>query len=135
MKYALFLIVLSSFAHAHQDTVLKLNGNKLVGLPNQYLPASFDESTNILKIKNRQLIFAKCFVEKEEFDIEHGIYASWYHRTPYNDLANYIGFKTKKSRFGLVINLDTLEPIPFSFGYGQTEAEIECLSQFKYKKI
>ncbi|KAF7771926.1 hypothetical protein PCIT_a1893 [Pseudoalteromonas citrea] len=35
MKYLILFMLLSSLAYAHQDTIIKLEGNKLIGLPNQ----------------------------------------------------------------------------------------------------
>jgi len=117
--------------YAHQDTVIKIDGNKLVGLPDNYLPAIFDFSTNTLSVKDILVTFPKCLTNHYKFDREIDISASWYHSFEYTKLPPYIRFRVEGSEFGLILDLDTLKPISTSWTFGKTKTELDCIKQFK----
>jgi len=125
------LLVLSMPVYAHQDTVIKIDGNKLVGLPDNYLPAIFDFSTNTLSVKDILVTFPKCLTNHYKFDREIDISASWYHSFEYTKLPPYIRFRVEGSEFGLILDLDTLKPISTSWTFGKTKTELDCIKQFK----
>jgi len=117
-------------AYAHQDTIIKIDGNKLVGLPSNYLPATFDFSTNTLSVKDIQVTFPKCLTNYYKFGREINISASWYHSFEYTKLPPYIRFRVEGSEFGLILDLDTLKPISTNWSFGKTKAEVDCIKQF-----
>src|SRR5438105_3106245 len=99
-------------AGAHEDRIINLHGNKLIGLPARYSPAEFDT-------KNLRLTIGKNSKElspwlKGFFELPHDLEfsASWYHQ-PSSELPYYllitISPKQKDFRYGILVALDTLD--------------------------
>ena len=102
--------------HAHEDTLIKLKGTTLIGLPNVYAPAEFDTKAARLRIGKHAMTFPPLF--KSLIDQPHDlrISASWYHvrgtLPPY--ILLHIHPKNKDFTYSILINLDTLDVIEFS---------------------
>jgi hypothetical protein len=102
--------------NAHQDRVLSLKEGKLVGLPEEYLPAEYDVAKKKLRIRNHEMIFSSYlssfFPEGNEYELK--ITASWYHERR-DILPPYISFKIepigKDFSYNMLINLENLELI------------------------
>ena len=65
----------------HEDTTLKLDGKKIVGLPEVYQPALLDAEEGFLQIGDKRLIFNGFMKEVFSGDRRYStdITASWYH--------------------------------------------------------
>src|SRR5690349_12848319 len=65
----------------HKDTIIRLQGSKLVGLPEQYQPAELDLSAFRLRIGGRTTVFShflkSLFDQRYDFEAS----ASWYNRS------------------------------------------------------
>lgn len=78
---SLLLSVCVPVADAHQDRVIKLEGDRLVGLPDQYAPAEFSIGKRTVCIGGNKVRIPDCLwtlwanPEPEAFRIS----ASWYH--------------------------------------------------------
>jgi hypothetical protein len=99
------LVILCSVASAHQDTILKLQDGKIIGLPEKYLPASFDVSELSLSLADKRLVLPEVirglliddtkvdpFADKPSKAIrpcKFSFSASWYHGSM-SDLPPYI---------------------------------------------
>jgi hypothetical protein len=101
-------------AKGHEDTLItrEAKTGKLEQLPEQYLPASFDSTKRILRIKDRQMEFPpflKAILPKAE-DSEYLFSASWYHRRelmpPYLNIQ--VKAKGGEFRHAILIDLETL---------------------------
>ena len=135
MKHlAILLIALSCglTCKAHTDTVITLDGDKLIGLPNQYSPAVFNWKSRTLRIGANQVdlsAFENVVPLNQEYAIS--IASSWYHKR--STLPPYIGLKLKpKGRtftYSLLFNLETLEVIKVSLDYRiHKEDFIQCVT-------
>lgn len=135
MRYILvfLLSVFSLNTYPHSDTILQLEGGKLVGLPDEYLPAEFDFADLRLSISGRVVIFPECIKTEFNFDIgELLIASSWYHEARTGSLPPYITFGHEDSYpENLLISLDTLLPVPIEWGYGADEKQRKCIDEFK----
>lgn len=106
------LVLVASLANAHQDAVLVLEGNKIVGLPEKYSLATFDVGSKVLIIGDKRLQFPVClskyFLPKDDHSVE--LAASWYHEPellpPY--LSIDIRFNKRDYAFQILINMDSL---------------------------
>jgi len=106
-------LIISAFclsSIAHQDRILELKENKLIGLPTQYQPATFSYQTRSLSIgKNSVVIPESIWSLFGDIKQDPIIFtASWYHD---GDLPHYLYVKNRNCEF--LINLQTLEIIEF----------------------
>ena len=108
------LVFAATPAKAHEDTLItrEAKTGKLENLPEQYLPASFDTTKRILRIKDRQMAFPpflKTILPKAE-DSEYLLSASWYHQRelmpPYLNIE--VKAKGGEFRHAILIDLETL---------------------------
>jgi hypothetical protein len=108
-------LVLLSCTHslAHVDTIIRLDGTRLIGLPNSYLPAELDLKAFRLRIKNHEMEFSPLL--KSFFDLPYDlqILSSWYHdpaiMPPYLTLE--IHPRKKDYTFEVVLALENLRLI------------------------
>lgn len=130
---ALILSVLSLSAYPHSDTTLRLEDDRLAGLPEEYYPAEFDFEGLRLSISGKGVIFPECIRTEFSFDIsELLITSSWYHEARSGSLPPYITIGHEDSYpENLLISLDNLLPVPVEWGYGADKAERECIDEFK----
>src|SRR3954447_17824360 len=64
---------------AHQDTIIRLEGKNLVGLPPQYSPAELDLEAFRLRIGKHVMEFSpllRGFFRRQPYDLQ--VVASWY---------------------------------------------------------
>ena len=106
-------------ASAHQNTVIRLEGKKLVGLPPEYSPAELDLDAFRLRIGRHVMEFTpllRSFFERQPYDLE--VSASWYHDDAVGGLPPYIVLQiTPKARvysYSVVLALNTLRVIEVS---------------------
>lgn len=122
----IFLIFCLNDVFAHEDMIITLQDGKLVNLPEQYQPASFDKNEFILQLGDKQIVFPEClksyFPENHLYDLF--LTASWYHDL--STLPPYLSFsirpKGKDYSFNILFDMDTL--IPFHIGIELKESEI-----------
>ena len=128
----------------HKDTPLQIdkNGN-IIGLPNEYSPAKFDEAEKILQIRNRIIVFPECITEyfEENKNTKLNLSASWYHSK--DIMPFYLNFEisdySTDYSYSILINLETLELIKvyketrkgISFINEKIELDKKCLNQYK----
>ncbi len=105
----LFLLWVPS-ALAHRDTLIKLKGTRLEGLPKEYEPAEFDAAAGKLRIGKKELVFDRWtstfFEQKHELTLG----ASWYHESstpPY--LSFMIQPEGRDYSYTITVDLDKLE--------------------------
>ncbi len=104
-------------ALAHQDRIIEIKGEKLMGLPVEYQPASFSIDKKKISIGSKSVTIPKCiwdlFGDVKPNDLQ--LSSSWYHDTkllpPY--LLVSIAEDNTKNRFRLLLNLETLKIIKF----------------------
>ena len=125
--------MLSFNAYSHTDTVLQVEGVKLIGLPNEYSPSEFDFKKLKLSIAGKTIVFPKCI--KPEFNFEVGdllITSPLYHSGRTDTLPSYIiiGHEDNYPN-NLLISMDSLLPIPIEWGYGANETQKKCIDKFK----
>ena len=103
----------------HQNTVVRLEGKKLVGLPAEYSPAELDLDAFRLRIGRHLMEFTpllRSFFERQPYDLE--VSASWYHDDADGTLPPYIVLQvTPKGRdysYSVALALDTLRLIDIS---------------------
>jgi len=120
MRHALGVALLSglllgcgvSKVDAHEDIIIDLRGEKLVGLPARYSPAEFDTKSLRLTIGKHSKELSPWL--KGLFELPHDLEfsASWYHQPsptlPYYLLIT-ISPKHKDFRYGILVALDTLD--------------------------
>jgi hypothetical protein len=110
--FAVMLVGGASNIDAHEDIIIHLRGNKLVGLPARYSPAEFDTKTLRLTIGKHSKELSPWL--KGLFELPHDLEfsASWYHQPsptlPYYLLIT-ISPKHKDFRYGILVALDTLD--------------------------
>ncbi|UTA47153.1 hypothetical protein L1F30_13400 [Simiduia sp. 21SJ11W-1] len=139
MKIILILLIAlySLAAVGHEDTIIKRDGDILIGLPSDYQPAIFVESKLELRLGSKSVTFPKCM--KELFALKGDeiitLHASWYHGSEPGGLPPYISLQKSSHPYDfekhLLINMDTLHPIDTGFSYGLQEDEKKCLKEFK----
>ena len=128
----------------HKDTPLQIdkNGN-IIGLPNEYSPAKFDQAEKILQIRNRIIVFPKCITEyfEENKNAKLNLSASWYHSK--DIMPFYLNFEisdySTNYSYSILINLETLELIKvykmtrkgISFINEKIELDKKCLNKYK----
>jgi hypothetical protein len=109
---ALILGATPSGVHGHADMIIRLRGNKLLGLPASYSPAEFDTKALRLTIGKHSKELSPWL--KGLFELPHDLEfsASWYHQPspalPYYLLIT-ISPKHKDFRYGVLVALDTLD--------------------------
>jgi hypothetical protein len=115
--YLLCFFMAVSALDAHQDTIIRFVGYSLEGLPENYQPATFVIEKKRIKIGANAVTIPEClwkYLEPSEKK-KIRITSSWYHSS--ESLPPYINFSVVESntdnRFGLVLNLNTLEIIFF----------------------
>jgi hypothetical protein len=119
-----FACAATSSLFAHVDTVIRLEGSKLVGLPEQYQPAELDLKSFRIRIGSHAKEFSPFL--KSLFDQPYAFeaFASWYHeRTilpPY--LSFHISPKGKDFSYTILLELDTLKLISMHVIIGESEA-------------
>ena len=111
---SILILMIFTSAHAHQDRIIVLENNNLVGLPAEYQPAQLDLKASKLRIKNHEMDFSpyvKSFFEEEPYEIQ--ISSSWYHTR--SSLPPYLQIRIipedKDYRYQLLFNMNTLEII------------------------
>ncbi|WP_371195585.1 hypothetical protein [Glaciecola sp. SC05] len=134
IKVVFLTIYFVSFsAFSHVDTILKLEGGSLIGLPEEFSPASMDIAQGILEIAGKRLKFPDCISNFFDFRSEDLlITASWYHETLDGSLPAYITLGTTEQYpdNSLVIDIENLVPIPSEWGFGKSEDEKICVEKF-----
>ncbi|MCW1883402.1 hypothetical protein OKA04_01595 [Luteolibacter flavescens] len=126
------LLCLTSFAAAHEDTILEVSGDKLTGLPEKYVSSSIDFEKNELLIGGNRLklpaIFARVLKSKRTINeegqvlFEAGVVwrleisASWYHDKSYEgSLPDYLLLsfhpRNKDYHFKVFVNLEKPEVV------------------------
>ena len=135
MKYtttslvALSMTLLCNVSDAHQDTRLKFDNGKIIGLPDAYLPSSFDAVELSVTIAGRKLMLPEVFqrllkknVNVDPFDGSRQIEnvpctftfsASWYHAELGGDLPPYMLIsilpKGNDCHFEILVDMDHLK--------------------------
>lgn len=114
---ALTIAFQAEYSFGHVDTQIGLHDGQLVGLPEQYQPAHFDQASYTLSVGQTRIVFPECIVKyfKEIENHEMDITASWYHEN--SRLPEYIGFEISSAayqyKYNLLFDLNTLEPLWF----------------------
>ena len=111
-------IVLCAPLFAHQDTIITIKNNELVGLPKEYQPAELDLKEYRLRIKDHVMEFCpfikSLFPDGKPYDLS--ITSSWYHDR--SILPPYISLdirpQGKNVSHRILFNLDTLDVIEVS---------------------
>jgi hypothetical protein len=101
---------------AHRDTLIRLKGTQLVGLPEKFTPAELDLKAARLRIGHHAMTLSPFLESLFDQPHELAISASWYHNSetlpPYISLS--IQPKKKDFSYGILLNLETLELIQVS---------------------
>jgi len=134
---------------AHQDTIIRLEGRTLIGLPNQYSPAELDLEALRLRIGRHSMVFSpllRSFFRRQPYDLQ--VLASWYHDNEDGSLPPYLTLHiTPKGRdysYDVVFALDTLRVIDVSVALRGSKGPPEtftvqslriALSDFEKKQI
>jgi hypothetical protein len=93
---------------AHQETIIRLEGKTLVGLPSKYSPAELDLEALRLRIGGHVMEFSpllRSFFKRQPYDL--AVSASWYHDGP-PYLVLEVTPKGRDYSYGIVLPLDTL---------------------------
>ncbi len=123
------LVVCVPLLQAHEDTLIKLDGSKLVGLPADLSPAELDLKEFRLRIGENELTFPPLL--KDFFQQPHDLQvsASWYHRLeilpPY--LLIRITPKKKDFSYEILLELRTLDLIKLSVALRESEGSTRHL--------
>ena len=123
----LFLLFFSTQLFGHEDTVVRQEGDALVGLPDHFNPAQFYRNDLILSLAGRSVAFPECVEGHFDSlsDDELVISASWYHDL--RRLPPYISFRARGSMFPL-FSMDMTKLTPLFDGFSVVEEA--CLSNF-----
>lgn len=115
---------------AHKNTPLEIDSQgNIIGLPEEFSPAKFDFDKKVLQIKNKTLVFPKCFhsyfgQNKNKMFLS----ASWYHSK--KNMPYYLNFKIwgnqTNNSYQILIDLETLELIKIN---KQTSTENSLISK------
>ena len=101
---------------AHEDANIRLEGTKLVGLPEDYSPAELDMKTWRLRIGKHAITIPQQQRNLFEQSYNLQISASWYHGP--SGLPPYMAFNVQPNkrdfRFEMIVNLKTLELVGLS---------------------
>jgi hypothetical protein len=100
---------------AHEETIIKLENSKLIGLPDKYQPAELDLKEYRFRIKNNVMNFAPIiediFMVHKPYDLTIG--ASWHPEGSIGTLPPYIWLRVQeqgsKISYSILFNLDTLD--------------------------
>ena len=117
-------LVLPSAVLANEDTVIRLEGTNLIGLPKHYTPAELDPKAIRLRIGSHAMTFSPFL--KSLFDEPHKlrIAASWYHERstlpPY--LALQIQPKKKDFSYTILFDMETLNVIELSVALRESDS-------------
>lgn len=140
LLYVLVLLSVSSSSWAHQDALIELRGNQLVGLPEKYQPAIFDLEKHLFSIAGKRLVVPDCYGQFFPKSNNYKIFikASWYH-SEITDLPPYMGIRITENgeSFGHFIQLEPLD----LFCSGENKAFCENILNYKsiedscYEKI
>ncbi|MEP7706819.1 hypothetical protein [Paraglaciecola sp. 25GB23A] len=137
MKFCgLFLLLFSLQTFAHKDVIIRVQSEKLIGLPTEYSPTNYDKKHLKLRIGEMKLEFPECMKPYllPMFQSNLKISSSWYHDL--SSIPKYITFKNLESETdSLILNLDTLEPIITFSSYGNTEEQKACISNFIIQRV
>ncbi|WP_044615846.1 hypothetical protein [Gynuella sunshinyii] len=115
---AVIIVMLSSFAYSHQDRIIQVGSDGgLIGLPDEYLPASINVREGQISIGGTTLNMPPCvfkyFQDHESYDLS--VTSSWYHQR--SSLPPYIQFKVspknKDFEYSLLFALKGLKVIDF----------------------
>lgn len=107
-----------SEARAHVDAQLSLDGQAIVGLPQEYEPAELNVSEGWLRIGAKRLDFPPCVAKyfEQQRRVTLDLHASWYHES--DTLPPYLAIDIQPHRraysFSLLFDLTSLEPIHFT---------------------
>jgi hypothetical protein len=116
-------------APAHEDHILRINGDKLVGLPDKYAPAEISVRESRLRIGDHVMVFSPLLKSLFELPHELRLTASWYHDPkilpPY--LVINIQPRRKDFSYQLLLNLDTLDLIEVSVKLRESEKSTRLL--------
>jgi hypothetical protein len=130
VSLVLFVVLAwSGKAPAHEDHIIKIKDDKLVGLPDKYAPAEISLKESRLRIGDHVMVFSPLL--KSLFDLPHDLKltASWYHDPkivpPYLVIA--IQPKGKDFSYKLMLNLDTLDLIELSVTLRESEKSTRLL--------
>ena len=111
---SLLCLLCSITSNAHKNRIINQEGDKLVGLPEEFTPAEFSWEKKVLRISDNQIdldSFENVIPMEQKYDID--IPASWYHDTsitpPY--ICIRLNSEEKGIRYTIVLNLETLELI------------------------
>ena len=100
---------------AHRDTIIKVEQNKLVGLPREYQPAELDLENKSLRIANNQITLPNCLIQYLPINNSDArVLASWYHdnRSGLPPYLNITGISQDKPiKYWVLFNMNTLELI------------------------
>lgn len=131
----LFFVLLSVFflttpKAAHKDRILELdNEGNIIGLPQEFSPAKFYFDKKVLQIKNKIIVFPKCFHSYFGRNKNNILYlsASWYHSKEI--MPYYINFhfweNQNHNSYQILIDLETLELIEISKKTLKKDSSIE----------
>ncbi len=118
-----------SDVHAHKDReVVIAEGGKLVGLPEQYLPAHLKLDSKFLQIGRNSLVLPTClskyFLRDRDLNITSG--SSWYHKQKNPPPYIYFDLKPKTQAFSirLLFALDTLDLLSLDVQFYGTNGSI-----------
>jgi hypothetical protein len=137
MKPLLFRLLLvavlsltgTTVLRAHVDTIIRLKGTTLTGLPKNYAPAELDMNAFRLRIGNREMTFFPLLKSLCELPHDLSITASWYHESgtlpPYLSLR--IQPKGKDFSYSVLFDLDTLDVIKLSVTLQESESTSRIL--------
>ncbi len=127
MKIKIILLVILAFSfsvesYAHKDRCIRLIGDKLEGLPTEYQPASFSYEYKTLTIGQNTMVIPESiwikFGDTKQNPLDFS--ASWYHSR--STLPPYMSIEN--SKFGLLLNLDSLEIIEVLWNYKLSPQQI-----------
>ena len=140
---AILAIVTGHVACAHEDSIIRLSGEKLEGLPAKYQSASFSFRERRIVLGPISVVLPDCIWKRfgtiRETDLS--FQASWYHDPsilpPYITVS--IGKAPGKIGHELLLNLDTLAVISFrkvkvepdGTYYENIPIEASCASNWK----
>ncbi|TXH96032.1 MAG: hypothetical protein E6Q75_08485 [Rheinheimera sp.] len=133
MMHRYFVVLSLAFfvsdVYAHKDReVVITEGGKLIGLPEQYLPAHFMIDSKQLQIGRNSLVFPECvskyFLHDRDLNITLG--SSWYHKQKNPPPYIYFDLKPKTQDFSIRLNfaLDTLDLLSLDVQFYGTNGSV-----------
>ncbi|WP_444917890.1 hypothetical protein [Microbulbifer sp. JMSA003] len=112
LLYVLLFMSAYSSSWAHQDRLIELRGNLLIGLPEKYQPAVLDLKKHSFSIAGKRLVIPDCYGQffPKTNNYKISITASWYH-SEITDLPPYMGIRITENgkSFGHFIQLEPLD--------------------------